>query len=89
MQRRTRPLQPRVCSNMSGMSTISIRRTVVFAENNTIIYFDDDEDCRRARRGTWIIDRYRFEQRVRQFDILIGSILRRHLDQFRKGNCLV
>jgi hypothetical protein len=71
------------------MSTISIRRTVVFAENNTIIYFDDDEDYRRARRGTWIIDRYRFEQRVRQLDILIGSILRRHLDQFRKGNCLV
>ena len=62
---------------MSRVSTIPIRRRVVFAENNTIIYLDDDEDWRITRRGTWIMQRRIFEHCIRQLDILLCQVLRR------------
>jgi hypothetical protein len=64
------------------MSTIPIRRRVVFAENNTIIYLDDDEDWRIARRGTWIMRRRIFEHCIRQLDISLSQVLRRHLFKY-------
>jgi hypothetical protein len=84
MQRRNRSLQPRVRTNMSRMSTFPIRRRVIFSEVNAIIYLDDDEDWRTARRGTWIMRRRIFELCIRQIiDILLSLVLHRHLFKYR------
>ena len=68
--------------DLLGMSTLSIRRTVLFNENITVFTPTDwsADVYRDARRGIWMhmaLDRIRFQNRIKRTELLLGNIFSR------------
>ena len=73
MYLRTESPEPR---GLLGMSTLSIRRTVLFNDNITVFTPTDwsDDVYRDARRGNWMRDRIRFKNRIKITELSLGNI---------------
>jgi hypothetical protein len=58
-----------------GMSSLSVRPTVTFSANVTVHKFIDRAPD--ARKGPWMqlaVDRHRFQRRIRQTELALGTI---------------
>ena len=76
---RTGSSESRRSPDVYGMSSLSIRRKVLF-DNNVTVFTPTDwtfDEYRYARKGYWMqaaADRYRFERRIKQTELIFGNI---------------
>jgi hypothetical protein len=54
-------------------------KRVTFAVHPTVHLLIEDEDYRIAHRGTWILQRRIFEQRIRHLESLLRPIFNRYV----------
>jgi hypothetical protein len=83
-------LQPRRSAIVSGMLSLSIRRTVTFSDTVTKYTPIDWSPgvYRDARKGPWMqhaVDRHRFKRRIKQTEKALGDIFTvTHRDKVKK-----